>query len=52
MLLNKDAFEQALQQDMQSLGSVVNTDPSKATNKKDLFGPQTDLTTGLPLVLE
>ena len=39
MLLNKDAFEQALQQDMQILGGIVKTDPSKATNKKDLFGP-------------
>ena len=34
---------------MQTLGGVVSTDPSKANQKRDLFGPQTDLT-GIPLV--
>ena len=46
MILNKDAFEAALQEDRQAL-AVKQTDISQP-GKKDLFGPQTDLM-GMPL---
>ena len=46
MILDKDAFEQALQQDRQN--NVLQTDANAKQDKKGLFGPQTDLT-GMPL---
>ena len=46
MILSKDAFEQALQQDRDQ--TVLTTDTNAKQDKKGLFGPQTDLA-GMPV---
>ena len=43
MLLNKDAFENALKADMDQLAVNNVQVVSNPNQKKDMFGPQTDL---------